>query len=167
MTGYTPEFYEDENGAEPVLDWLRSLASYKRRAATAAIEHILGRQGAGVCRTGWGKWVKGVDGGIFELRVRQDFGTILRNAGVAIPPEMADAAEERHPDVLLRIFCHAYGNKLVLLLAGYDKGENDNPRRQTAEAKLAEKRLSAWRRRRATVTKRSRRGGNSSRARKP
>ena len=73
MTGYRPEFYEDENGTEPVLDRLRSLASYKRRAATAAIEHILGRQGAGVCRTGWGKWVKGVEGGIFELRVRAGY----------------------------------------------------------------------------------------------
>ena len=32
---------------------------------------------------------------------------------------------------------------LVLLLAAYDKREHDNPRRQAAEAKLADKRLKA------------------------
>jgi hypothetical protein len=50
MADYTPEFFEDDDGSEPVLDWLRKLPGYKRRAATAAIEHILARQGAGVCR---------------------------------------------------------------------------------------------------------------------
>lgn len=136
------EFYEDETGTAPVMDWLRKLAPYKRRAATAALEHVLARQGHGVCRSGWGKWVRGVDG-IFELRIRNDYGTILRNAGLPVPMAEAEHAEQSHGDVLLRIFCHAYGKKVVLLLAGYDKGENPNPRHQTQQARRAEKRLDA------------------------
>jgi putative component of toxin-antitoxin plasmid stabilization module len=165
MADYTPEFFEDDDGSEPVLDWLRKLSGYKRRAATAAIEHILARQGAGVCRSGWGKWVQGVDG-VFELRIRQDYGTILRNAGLPIPDDEADEAAERHPDILLRIFCHAHGNRMVLLLAGYDKGKEPQDRRQTKEAKLAEKRLKRWRQRQAAAAKRAKRTGGRSRKRK-
>lgn len=166
MTDYSPEFYEDKDGTEPVLDWLRGLPGYKRRAATAAIEHVLARQGHGVCRNGWGKWVPGVEGSIFELRIRQDYGTILRNAQVAIPDEVAQDAEERHSDILLRIFCHAHGNKVVLLLAGYDKGVGPSSKRQNKEAKLAEKRLAEWKRRRAAEAKAAKRGGTVSRQRK-
>jgi len=165
MADYTPEFFEDDDGSEPVLDWLRKLPGYKRRAATAAIEHILARQGAGVCRSGWGKWVQGVNG-VFELRIRQDYGTILRNAGLPIPEDEADEAAERHPDILLRIFCHAHGNRLVLLLAGYDKGKEPQDRRQIKEAKLAEKRLKRWGQRQAAAAKRAKRAGGRSRKRK-
>jgi hypothetical protein len=157
MTEYTPEFYEADDGSEPVLDWLRGLPAYKRRAALAAIEHVLGRQGVGVCRSGWGKWVKGVDGSIFELRIRQDYGTILRDAGLPILPGLSEAAAQHHGDILLRIFCHAYGKKVVLLLAGYDKGEHPSPRRQSKEAKVAEKRLKHWQRRQTVAAKHAKR----------
>ncbi|MGH2803254.1 MAG: hypothetical protein ACRDL4_09460 [Thermoleophilaceae bacterium] len=158
MAHYTPEFFEDGDGNEPVLDWLRELPGYKRRAATAALQHILAHQGSGVCRSGWGKWVAA---GIFELRVRQDYGTILRNAGIPIPKQEQEEAKQRHPDILLRIFCHPHGNKLVLLLAGYDKGKNPNARRQNQEIKLAEKRLKQWRARRAAAAKKAKRAGGS------
>lgn len=148
----------DDDGSEPVLDWLRALPPYKRRAATAAIEHILAKQGHGICRSGWGKWVRGVDG-IFELRIRQDYGTILRDAGVEIPEDLAAEAERQHSDVLLRVFCHAYGQQVVLLLAGYDKGESPSSRHQMKEAKLAEARLKRWKIRRQVAAKQARRAG--------
>ena len=131
MADYTPEFYEDDDGSEPVLDWLRGLPAYKRRAAVAAIEHILARHGAGVCGTSWGKWVQGVKGSIFELRVRQDYGAVLRDAGVPPPEVSADAARESHSDILLRVFCHVHGEKVVLLLAGYDKGKDPSANGRT------------------------------------
>jgi phage-related protein len=157
MPEYIVEFYADADGKEPVLQWLWRLPSYKRRAATAALEQVLGRQGSAICRSGWGRWVRGVEGGIFELRIRQDYGTIMRNTGVAIPAAHAAAAGERHGEILLRIFCHAYGEHVVLLLAAYDKREDPSPRRQASEAKLAEKRLRDWRQRRRREVKRSRR----------
>jgi putative component of toxin-antitoxin plasmid stabilization module len=160
MGGYTPEFFEDDDGSEPVLDWLRKVPAYKRRAALAAIEHILAREGAGVCRSGWGRWVRGVDG-IFELRIRQDYGTIMRNAGLPVPADIEGDAAEHHPDVLLRIFCHAYGAKIVLLLAGYDKGVEPSDRRQEKEVKLAEKRLKRWKARRQAAAKKAQRGGRA------
>jgi hypothetical protein len=69
-------------------------------------------------------------------------------------------AQRRVRDVLLRVFCHAHGHKILLLLAGYDKGENPSPKRQNAEIKLAEKRLKRWReneQRRAKPTEQTRR----------
>jgi hypothetical protein len=43
--------------------------------------------------------------------------------------------------------CHAHGQRLILLLAGYDKGEQPSPRRQQAEIDLARTRLAEWQRR--------------------
>ncbi|MGC3999730.1 MAG: hypothetical protein QM767_20695 [Anaeromyxobacter sp.] len=42
-----------------------------------------------------------------------------------------------------------FGNKVVLLLAGYDKGADTSPRRQDEEIAVARQRLAAWRRGRA------------------
>jgi hypothetical protein len=51
-------------------------------------------------------------------------------------------------EILLRVFCHAHGRKVVLLLAGYDKGEEPSPKRQNTEIKRAKQRLTRWRGRR-------------------
>jgi hypothetical protein len=50
---------------------------------------------------------------------------------------MKDASES----ITLRVFCHAYGNKVILLLAGYDKGEDPSASRQQKELAVAKKRL--------------------------
>jgi hypothetical protein len=49
--------------------------------------------------------------------------------------------------LLLRVFCHAYGNQIMLLLSGYDKGEDPSDRRQQREIAEPRKRLTAWRQR--------------------
>ena len=46
--------------------------------------------------------------------------------------------------ILLRVFCHAHGKKVVLLLAGYDKGKEPSDKRQNAEIKRAKQRLTRW-----------------------
>ena len=56
--------------------------------------------------------------------------------------------------VLLRVFCHAYGAKVVLLLGGYNKGSDPSQKRQRGEILTARKRLREWRERR----RRGRRG---------
>ena len=91
---------------------------------------VLQHLGIGVCGTEFGRQL---GGGLFEFRLRRDLADILGKGG-----------EEK---VLLRVFCHAHGRRLVLLLGGYDKGEDTSAKRQEAEIALARKRLADWKRR--------------------
>lgn len=140
MSRYTLEFYEDEHGDQPVLRWLREdLTPTQRRAIGVALREILEHEGIGVCRTAYGKQL---GQGLFEFRLRHDAAEILRSVGKAARPEEAG---ER---ILLRVFCHAYGDRIVLLLGGYDKGADPSTRRQQKEIATARKRLTDFRKRR-------------------
>lgn len=62
--------------------------------------------------------------GLFEFRLRDDI------------------QEQRVLEkLLLRVYFHPYGNKIILLLGGYDKGEHPSSRRQQKEIEEARKRL--------------------------
>jgi hypothetical protein len=50
-------------------------------------------------------FVRQLGGGLFEFRLRES-------------------------NLLLRAFCHAYGNKVVLLLAAYDKSDDPSAKHQ-------------------------------------
>lgn len=133
---YEIEFYEDEHGDAPVLRWLREeLSPRKRRALGTAMNRVLQVLGVGVCDTKFGRQL---GKGIFEFRLR---GADL--AEVA-PADEADPAEAK---MLLRIFCHAHGDKLILLLGGYDKGEDTSAKRQNKEIAVARTRLKDWQKR--------------------
>jgi len=136
---YVLEFYEDESGDEPVLRWLRSLSPTKRRAMGVALYEILQHEGPNVVGTNFGKLI---GSGIFEFRLDQDAAQILARKGKQAKPEAAEPAK-----ILLRIFCHAHGHRIVLLLAGYDKGERPSPRHQQEQIQLARERLKSWKKR--------------------
>jgi hypothetical protein len=109
---YRLEFYADADGAQPVLRWLREeLTAVQRRAVGVAFREILQAEGVGVCRTGYGKQL---GAGLFEFRLRHDAAEILRSVG---KPAREEPGGER---ILLRAFCHAHGDRLVLLLGCYD-----------------------------------------------
>jgi hypothetical protein len=125
---YSLEFYEDARGDKPVLRWIREELTRTQRAALGrAMREVLQERGIGVCGTEFGRQL-GM--GLFEFRLRR----------VA---EGDDATR-----ILLRVFCHAYGDRVVLLLGGYDKGADPSPRRQNDEIAIARSRLAGWRRRR-------------------
>lgn len=128
------EFYVDDNGKEVVGDWLRGLSLRKKQVLGTAMQEVLQHLGVGVCKTEFGKQL---GGGLFEFRLRRDPGSIIDEKGRRLPPE----------SILLRVFCHAYGDKVVLLLGGYDKGEDPSPKRQQQEIEEARRRLVAWKRR--------------------
>ncbi len=130
---WTVEFFEDDQGRQPAREWLQSLDSLKRAAAIAAIEVLLTDIGLGVCGTGHGKQL---GAGLFEFRIRHDERVIRGKAGV-------EGAGKRG-EVLLRIFCHAHGQKIVLLLGGYDKGAAPSKRRQDREIEIARQRLRSF-----------------------
>lgn len=89
--------------------------------------------------------------GLFEFRIRHDEAVIRGKAG--------EEDQGERGEVLLRIFCHAYGQRIVLLLGGYDKGTDPSTRRQSREIESARGRLRSFRlrqqRERAAIKRRS------------
>ena len=136
---YTLEFYEDAAGVEPVLVWLRALPPRKRRAMGVALFEILQHEGPNVVGTNFGK---PIGAGIFEFRLDQDATQVLTRRGKRARQERDEPAK-----ILLRVFCHAHGGRIVLLLGGYDKGERPSARHQQAQIELARARLRDWKER--------------------
>jgi hypothetical protein len=135
---YTIEFFRGADGSEPVRRFIDSLSNDKRDALLAALAQILARQGLDVCRSEWGKQL---GGGLAEFRLRHDEREIL--AREAIPK--SDLPESSPEKILLRVFFHAHGKRLILLLSGYDKGARPNARHQQREIERARAHLKEWR----------------------
>ncbi len=126
MPTYQLEFYEDEQGDRPVRRWIREDLTLRQRSELGEAMRVqLQAKGIGVCATEYGKQL---GKGLFEFRLRRS---------------VEDAGER----ILLRVFCYAYGKRIVLLLGGYDKGADPSPGRQLDEIALARRRLADWRRR--------------------
>lgn len=131
------EFFIDESGRRVVRDWLRSLTLTKKQVLGTAMREVLQELGLDVCGSEFGRQL---GQGLFEFRLRQKAGDVRRSKGKGrrLPPE----------SILLRVFCHAYGDRVVLLLGAYDKGEDPSPKRQAREIETARSRLKQWKARR-------------------
>lgn len=98
---YAIEFWEDEQGQKPVLEWIRGELTREQRAALGkAMQHVLGTMGIGVCGTQFGKQL---GDGLCEFRLRYNLAGLRHRFEEKTPP--ADAPEA----ILLRVFFHAYG----------------------------------------------------------
>ncbi len=135
---YEIEFFRSADGSEPVRGFLDSLSNDKRDALIAALRQILARQGLDICRSEWGKQL---GGGLAEFRLRHDEREILARAGIA-QPDLPESSPEK---ILLRVFFHAHGKRLILLLSGYDKGARSSARHQQREIERARNHLTQWR----------------------
>lgn len=136
MTIWIAEFYEDIHGGRPVEVWLDGLTERKFAAMDAAILLVLQAKGLTLGDT---KWLTALGRGLWEFRVR--------NTAAEIKAMYSDAAKDPSKvseKILLRLFVHFYGEKVVLLLHGYDKAGNDNERKQQHQINLARKRLNEW-----------------------
>ena len=125
-TGFKLEFYVDEGGRDVVSDWADTLSPLHRRALVAALTEVLAHDGLAVCGSKYGKHL---GGGLFEFRIRH--ASFVRLA--------------------LRVFCHAHGQREILVLGGYNKAADPSPRRQAREIETARSRLADWRRRRLSI----------------
>ena len=85
--------------------------THARRLDTGALR---GRRRHDLIRT---EWLKALGEGLHEFRVRHDADEIARMLEGELPE--VDGQPEK---VLLRVFVHFCGQKVVLLLGGYDKG---------------------------------------------
>jgi hypothetical protein len=144
-TTWTAEFYEDDAGRRPVELWMDSLTVAEFAALRAAIVRVLEVRGIELGST---PWLKSLGGGLFEFRVRHDAATI-----VALYGGTSQTEQPTQRKILLRLFVHFHGGKVILLLHGYDKGGDDSPRKQNKEIQEARKRLAHWKAAEAKRTK--------------
>lgn len=141
MPAWTLEFYADERGREPCREWMeRDLPDVQRDALIEALRLVLAELGPDVCRTEWGK---PLGESLYEFRVRHTAKEIAAMFG-GTPP-----GGKKGERVLLRVFFHAYGKRVVLLLGGYNKGKDPSERRQQREIATARKRLDGFKARQA------------------
>jgi hypothetical protein len=132
-----------------VLDWIKNdLTPTQRRAIGAAMHAVLERLGPDVCDSKWGKWVAP---GIAQFRLRMSAKEVV-NAGWATGRKI-DTSEK----LLLRVFFHVHGDKLIMLLEGYDKGAAPSPKAQQTKIATAQKRLRQWKTRPAPSSQSQRR----------
>lgn len=159
--GYEIEFFRRPDGSEPVRRFLDSLDEDKRDALLAALKFVLARNGLDVCRSEWGKQL---GSGLAEFRLRHDEREVLAGHSDIDDEDLPLPSPER---MLLRVFFHAHGNRLILLLSGYDKGRRSSARHQQQEIERARGYLKEWqteqaRNRRVTAARSPRRRGRRS-----
>ena len=142
---FTLEFYRSPDGDEPARRWMQKrLSAPQRRALDAALRLILAVHGVGVCGSEYGRHV---GRGLFELRLDEDEATLLHKLS---PASRAPRPTRSGDRILLRVFCHAHGERIILLLGGYDKGADPSHRKQRLEIARARARLDDFLRRRSS-----------------
>lgn len=154
------EFFRRADGSEPVRRFIDSLSRDKRNALLAALAHILARQGLSVCGSEWGKQL---GGGLAEFRLRHDEREVIAREGSTSEADLPEPSPEK---ILLRVFFHAHGKRLVLLLSGYDKGARPNTRHQQSEIERARGYLKEWQATQARAQRESRRRAKDRSARR-
>ena len=133
------EVYETEDGRQPFIAWIEKLPETKFVSLDAALRLVLAERGLDLVRT---EWLKPLGEGLHEFRIRHDGVEIRRMFGSEEP-----CGDRRRERILLRVFVHFHGSRVVLLLGGYDKGKDPSERRQQREIGQARKYLADWRRR--------------------
>lgn len=133
---WTLEVFETSDGREPFAKWMQGLSEEKFAALDAALRLVLSERGLDLAQT---EWLKPLGNGLHEFRIRHDEDEIAQMFGGR------EARVRPREPILLRVFVHFHGMKVVLLLGGYDKGKDPNERRQAREVKKATKSLETWR----------------------
>lgn len=133
---WTVEYYDERDSGQSFKSWMDSLDDVKFAALSAAIELVLTRKGLELVGT---PWLRHVEKGIFEFRIKYsaaDIKAMYASQGLNAPLPPAK--------ILLRLFIHFHGTRVILLLNGYDKARNDKSTKQQAEIKIAKVRLQRW-----------------------
>lgn len=130
---WTVEVFEADDGSTPFERFVRSLSDFKFTALDMAIKHVFADRGLDLAGT---SWLRPLGKGLHEFRVRHDASDIARMFDLGPGPAGAQGEE-----VLLRVFVHFYGEKIILLLGGFDKGKDAKRQRreiETAKSLLAQ-----------------------------
>jgi hypothetical protein len=146
---WTPEPFEADHGTVPFERFVGELSEFKFVALDVAIDRVLAVRGIDLVRT---EWLKALGSGLHEFRVRHDADEIARMFGGEAP---SVGGPEK---VLLRVFVHFYGERVVLLLGGYDKGDDPKERRQQREIAEARRLLTQFGERQRRLRRDDRKG---------
>lgn len=130
---WTLRVYEALDGTRPFEALLAGLDEYRREVLVIALRTVLARQGHNVCSSEWGKALRQ---GLYEFRVRKSLSVLCHAAGLEVP-----AGIRADQQVLLRVFFAVEGQRVVLLLGGYDKGADPSEKRQEREIAMARRLL--------------------------
>ena len=110
------------NGQIPYLTFRGSLNPYEAELLDLCIDQILARAGINVCETNWGK---ALGAGLYEFRIHRSLKVLANNLGIEVPGEFKGDQTK-----LLRVFFTVEGQKIILLISGYDKGKDPSRRKQ-------------------------------------
>src|SRR5215469_9230005 len=136
------EVFAGDDGREPITAFADDLSDTAFAALDAALKHVLAVRGIGLVST---EWLKPLGQGLHEFRVRHSAEEIAHMfAGEAL-----ESVPRPGTSILLRVFIHFHGQRVVLLLCGYDKRDDTSRKRQEREIAVARKHLTAWRRQQA------------------
>ena len=136
MTVWKTELFEEPKGTYPIERWLDNLTEQKFAAYDAAVTHVLRNKGMQLLGS---PWMKNISMGLYEFHIRHSARQIMNMYANAGEPAPAKAEA-----ILLRVFVSFHGDRIVLLLHGYDKGVDDSAKKQNKEIKEAQRRLKAW-----------------------
>lgn len=137
MELWSIEVFTDPHGFSPFESWLKSdLTPAEIAAVDLSIQKVLIPNGINLAST---KWLTALGQGLFEFRISHSAEEI---AGFYAQKGVGDG--RAHPKILLRIFLHFYGEKVVLILGGYNKGQRDQKRHQQLQITEARKLLKQW-----------------------
>lgn len=138
--GWSVDVFIADDGTEPFTTFADGLDDFTWAALDAAIKHVLAVRGLDLVRT---EWLKPLGEGLHEFRIRHDAVEIANMFGGPDADEAANAVSPPRA-ILLRVFVHFYGDRVILLLSGYDKGADPSEKRQQREITRARKCLTAW-----------------------
>jgi putative component of toxin-antitoxin plasmid stabilization module len=130
------EVFEADNGSVPYERFVARLSDFKFAALDAAVTRVLVVRGLDLART---EWLKPLGEGLHEFRVRHGAEEITRMFGSSVVS--GGGAPEA---VLLRLFVHFHGARVILLLGGYDKSGDPTERRQQREIREARRLLTQF-----------------------
>lgn len=130
------EVFTADDRSQPFTAFLEKIDDFKAVALDTALRLLLAKHGIALAGS---EWLKPLGEGLHEFRVRHTADEIARMFGGEQDDKVAAAAS--HGAVLLRTFVHFHGRRIVLLLAGYDKGTDPSKRTQQKEIAAARKLL--------------------------
>jgi putative component of toxin-antitoxin plasmid stabilization module len=121
--------------AESFARGLKSLSKPDAIITRAAIEHLLAVEGLNLARE---HWLKPLSKGLWEFRIGKTTTSVLSRIRSDIDVDLA------HSRTLVRVFCAFTGDRVLLLLAVYDKSRDPSSTRQQLEINQARKILQNW-----------------------
>lgn len=137
MSVWSIEVFQDANGKCPFASWVRNnLSEAEVTALDTAIQKILIPNGNTLSSS---KWLTPLGRGLYEFRISHTSTEIkgfYKQKGL-VPHKSPEK-------ILLRVFVHFYGKKVILILGGYSKGAHSEKRYQQQQINYARKLLKEW-----------------------